>query len=136
MGVSFHASSLLIGSGIAAVASTVLLAVLWYFDSHAIPPPRPISGPPPPPPHNNLALHVVLGLCMVSWLAVLIAICRDQVIRRINVAVAEVLTAVSEYGERRETEGYLKARRSEMPSGGGDVVQFPRQAPPPDPDYA
>jgi hypothetical protein len=135
-GVSFHASSLLIGSGIAAVASSVLLAVLWYFDSRAMPPPRPIDGRPPGPPHNNLALQLVLGLCMVSWLAVLIAICRDQVIRRINVAIAEVLSAVSEYGERRETEGYLKARRSEAPPGGGEVVQFPRQAPPPDPDYA
>jgi hypothetical protein len=134
-GVSFHASPLLIGAGVAAVASTVLLAVLWYFDAHAVPPPPPVNGRPGPPP-SNLALQFVLALCMVSWLAVLVAICRDQVVRRINVATGEIIAAVSEYGERRETEGYLKARRSELPSGGGDVVPFPRQGTPPDPDYA
>ena len=133
-GVSFHASPLLIGSGIAAVASTILLVVLWYFDTR--PPPRPIVGQLPGPPPNHLALELVLGLCLVSWTAVLIAICRDQIVRRINVATDEVLAALNEYGERRETEGYLKARRSEPPISGGDVVPFPRQAPPPDPDYA
>lgn len=134
-GVSFHASPLLIGSGIAAVASTILLVVLWYFDARTMPAPR-IAGQPAGAPHTHLALQFVLGVCLVTWVAVLIAICRDQVVRRINVATDEVLAALSEYGERRETEGYLKARRSEPPSGGGDVLPFPRQAPPPDPDYA
>jgi hypothetical protein len=137
-GVSFHASPLLIGSGIAAVASSVLLAVLWYFDSRGMPPPPVTSaGQQPPPPPSDVAIHLVLGLCIVTWLAVLVAACRDQIVTRINAATQEVLQAVSEYGERRETEGYLKARRSQGSGGnGGDVVPFPRQAPPSDPDYA
>jgi hypothetical protein len=123
-GVSFHASPLLIGSAIAAFGSSILLAVLWYFDSRM--PPPPIAGRPPPPP-GHVTLYLVLGLCMVTWLAVLVAVCRDQVVTRINTATQEVLTAVSEFGERRETEGYLMARRAEPPRGGGEVVPFPRQ---------
>jgi hypothetical protein len=136
-GVSFHASPLLIGSGIAAVASTILMAVVWYFDARN-PPPRPIPGSaqPPPPPPDHITLQVLLALCIVTWLAVLVAVGRDQLMRRINLATQEIIAATSEYGERRETEGYLKARRSEPPTPGGDVVPFPRQAPPPDPDYA
>jgi hypothetical protein len=126
-GVSFHASPLLIGSGIAAVASTILVAIVWYFDARN-PPPRLTpgdSGRPPPPP-DHITFQVLLALCVITWLAVLVAVCRDQLMRRINVATQEIIAATSEYGERRETEGYLKARRSEPPPAGGDVVPFPR----------
>jgi hypothetical protein len=141
-GVSFHASPLLIGSAVAAAASSILLLVLWYFDTRGLPPAAvTAANQPPPPPPGHVAIQLVLGLCIVTWLAVLVAVCRDQIVRRINAATQEVLLAVSEYGERRETEGYLKARRAQSGAGAGagagaDVVPFPRQAPPSDPDYA
>jgi hypothetical protein len=131
-GVSFHVSPLLLGSGLAAIASTVLLAVLWYLDAKP-PPPRGGAGAPPPPPPQHLTLLVVLGVFTVAWVAVIAAVCRDQIIRHLNGLAEQVTTATLEFGEHRETEGYLRAMRvadAERKPTGGAVLPFPR---PPDP---
>lgn len=143
-GVSFHVSPLLLGSGLAAIASTILLAVLWYLDAKPPPPPRGTGGGgPPPPPSAHLALLVVVGIFTIAWVAVIASVCRDQIIRQINVVAQQVTTATLEFGEHRETEGYLLAMRraaeAEGEAGGdgpgGAVLPFPRppESPPPKP---
>ena len=130
-GVSFHVSPLLLGSGLAAIATTILLAVVWYLDAKP-PPPRAVGGPPPPPP-QHLAFLVVLGVFTVAWVAVIAAVCRDQIVRQINAATHQVITATLEFGEHRDTEGYLRAMRvadAERDDGGGAVLPFTR---PPEP---
>ena len=130
-GVSFHVSPLLLGSGLAAIATTILLAVVWYLDAKP-PPPRVAGGPPPPPP-QHLAFLVVLGVFTVAWVAVIAAVCRDQIVRQINSATHQIITATLEFGEHRDTEGYLRAMRvadAERGDGGGAVLPFTR---PPEP---
>ena len=130
-GVSLQASPLLLGSGLAAIAATVLLAVVWYLDAKP-PPPRGVGAPPPPPP-QHLAFLVVLAVFTIAWVAVIAAVCRDQIVRRINAATHQVITATLEFGEHRDTEGYLRAMRvadAERDDGGGAVLPFPR---PPEP---
>jgi hypothetical protein len=133
-GVSLHVSPLLLGCGLAAVASTILLAVLWYLDAKPPPPPRGL-GPPPPPPPTHLGLLVVLGVFTICWVAVIAAVCRDQIIRQINGVAQQVTAATLEFGEHRETEGYLLAMRvaeAERGSTGGAVLPFPRPTEPPE----
>jgi len=52
---------------------------------------------------------------------------------RINAATHQVITATLEFGEHRDTEGYLRAMRvadAERDDGGGAVLPFHR---PPEP---
>jgi len=132
-GVSFHVSPMLLASGVAAVTSTILLAVLWYLDGK--PPPPRVPGAPAPPPPQHLAFLVVLGIFTVAWVAVIASICRDQIIRHLNDVAQRVTTATLEFGEHRETEGYLLAMRNaeaERGPTGGSVLPFPRPPEPPE----
>jgi len=134
-GVSFNVSPMLLASGVAAIISTILLAVLWYLDAR--PPPPRVPGPPapPPPPPQHLAFLVVLGIFTVAWVAVIASICRDQIIRHLNDVAQRVTTATLEFGEHRETEGYLLAMRNaeaERGPTGGSVLPFPRPPEPPE----
>jgi hypothetical protein len=140
-GVSFHASPLLVGSGIAALASTILLAVMSYLDINAARPlPRGPGQLPGPPPPSHAGLLIAIGLFTIAWVAVVAAICRDQIVRRINAAAEQITTAALDYGEHRYNEGYFRAltiNQSEQPPPiddppSGEVLHFPRQPGSPD----
>lgn len=130
-------SQLLIGTMIAAVASTVLLAVMWYLDSRPRqPPPAGWQGLPLPPPatHNPVLLSV--GLFTISWVAVIVAACRDQTLQQIA-EIRRLVSATLDLVEQRDTDAFLRGMRTaaqaqkpvEPPPGTGEVV--PLHRPPP-----
>src|SRR5262245_58792177 len=111
----FRVSKLFVGTAIGAVVTTVALviAIVTYVPSRQ-PPPAPDSPPPPPTPPLDLQTFVIFtiltGLCIGAWLAFLVAFARDHVLRSIRAgqaAAEELRREIAEYGEQRETDGYL-----------------------------
>jgi hypothetical protein len=138
-GLHFHISKLLVAVFILAIAATgaLIIIVLVLMPSASIPPPGPGGMPPPPPNMQPLAVFpIVTGFFVLSWLAVLVVFSRDQVLQllhqppaggvsreeldRLRAEIAadreRDLAALSEqlveYGERRETDGYLNGMRT------------------------
>jgi hypothetical protein len=74
-------------------------------------------------------LIISTGLFCIAWLTAIVAHARDQVLRKITTARAEILGAVDEYDGKRETEAYLRGMRASV--GGGDVRPL-HLMPPPD----
>jgi hypothetical protein len=142
-GLHLQLSGLLLGSLIAAVATTgalVIMLIVGLPPSH--PPPGPGGMPPPPPNLTSLAVFpVITGLFVLAWLAVVVAFSRDQILRRIEqlrdgpgtdarqligelraqlaadrerelqLLEERIAELTQEYGEQRETDGYLNGMR-------------------------
>jgi hypothetical protein len=145
-GLHLQLSKLLLGALVAAVAATgaLIITVIVGMPPAHPPPPGP-GGMPPPPPLTSLAVFpVVTGLFVLSWLAVVVAFSRDQILRRIeqlrdspaadarrfDQLITELRSQLAadrerelqslqdriaelteEYGEQRETDGYLNGMR-------------------------
>jgi hypothetical protein len=121
-GLQIHVSKLLLVCAVAAIAATAAVVVAAYMDSsRPSPPPRGDGSLPPPPPPSE-ALIIRVGLLVLTWLAVLVVLSRDQILHRIAAlraaegnAIEERITAMMrEYGEQRETEGYVNGLRTAM----------------------
>ena len=123
-----------------AATGALAVTLLAGFPQQPGPPPG-IPGVPPGPPPNVrgvAALVVVTGLFVLAWLAVLVVYARDQILRSIPERgeamdpdrMRELLDEVraelaadrerewqviserlAEYGEQRETDGYLSGMR-------------------------
>ena len=137
-GLHFQISRLLVAMIIFATAATgaLIVTVLVELPPGTPPPPGPNGMPPPPPSLQPLAVFpVVTGLFVLAWLAVLVVFSRDQILQRIREtrhdAVTEQLAElrgelaadreresrllgerIAEYGEQRETDGYLSGMRA------------------------
>jgi hypothetical protein len=142
----FRLTPMLLASVVAAVACTILLALAFNDDFNA----RQIPGQPPP--HSRSTLVVVAAVTVIAWVALLIAIARDQIVRHIDGATARIMAQTSIYGEHREQEGVflgmdLQARdqttppagrttpppaQAQAPRGEGQVLPFPRSSSPED----
>lgn len=69
---------------LAAVLSTAAVILFWYLAANPPgPPPVPPAGPPPVPRHL-VNLIVAVGVCVVSWVAVLVGVCYDQMLRQLD----------------------------------------------------
>ena len=127
-------------AAVAATGALVVTLLVGLPASHP-PPPGPGGMPPPPPDLGALvAVPVITGLFVLAWLAVVVAFSRDQVLRRIEQLptapavegrlIAELRAQLAadrerelqllekriaelteEYGEQRETDGYLNGMR-------------------------
>ncbi len=110
-GLQVNISPLLLSSVVAAVAATVALVIVAVIQSR---PPGPPPGPgqmPPPTPPSDVMLIVTTGVFTVAWLAVIVVYCRDQILRRIGELEERFAALTAEYGEQRETDGYLHGMR-------------------------
>ena len=152
-------SRLLTVSIVAAIAATGALIITLLVGLPSPPPPPPgggrgSDGMPPPPDLNGLAaFSVVTGLFVLAWLAVLVVYSRDQIMRRLTAADPEVSedvlaqlraeiaaevqalgdrveTLTTEYGEQRETDGYLQGMRAAAAQVEKPVVTPLRRTPP------
>ena len=121
-GLHVHLSKLLVASLGAAVAATVALVVALAIGMPGPPPgPGPNGQPPPPPDLDSVVLFVVItGLVVLTWLAVLVVWSRDQMmaqfgdlseISALRTEIRQLSERIAEYGEQRETDGYLNAMR-------------------------
>jgi hypothetical protein len=125
--VHFQLSSLTMIGIVAAVISTTAVVIAAISASHGGPPPG--QGALPPPPPSTTPILLAVGFFVISWVTVAVAIARDQIVQRMNLmnqAMEEIrtqaaaaaglearLTAlVEEYGERRETDGYIGAMQA------------------------
>ena len=125
----------------AVVATAALVIGLVVGMSAPPPAPGPNGMPPPPPILQPVAAFVVVtGLFVLAWLAVLVVFCRDQILHRLQEIddrpgpdrqqdgdmLAELRAELAadrerelrtlqerlaEYGEQRETDGYLTGMR-------------------------
>ncbi|MEV6597112.1 hypothetical protein AB0M36_09655 [Actinoplanes sp. NPDC051346] len=139
-GLHFQMSKLLVGCLVVAIASTGALVITSIVGFPERPGPPPGLGLPPGPPPNVrgiAVLIVVTGIFVLAWLAVLVAFARDQILRRLGDQPAGpdqikdlltevraqlatdrdrewqvVLERLAEFGEQRETDGYLNAMRA------------------------
>src|SRR3954452_1251717 len=142
-GLHVNLSKLLVACLGAAVAATAALIVAL---AGGLPGPPPGPGPncqtPPPPGLDAVVLFIVItGLVVLAWLAVLVVWSRDQMMQRLGDAsgiaalrteLRELSDRMAEYGEQRETDGYLAAMRvatAEEPPGPN--VRSLRRPPPP-----
>jgi hypothetical protein len=151
-------SKLLVAVFVVAIAATgaLIVVLLTQMPSGTIPAPGPGGLPPPPPNMRPLAVFsVVTGFFVLSWLAVLVVFSRDQILRHLRnqqpgpmpgvtaddlaelrAEITSELRGLSgqlnEYGERRETDGYLSGMRTattgEPPEA--NVRAFRRNTPP------
>jgi hypothetical protein len=137
-GLQIHVSKLLLVCAVGAIAATAAVVVAAYMDAaRPPPPPRPDGSLPPPPPLSE-ALIISVGLLVLTWLAVLVVLSRDQILHRIAALQARegvdaleerITTMMKEYGEQRETEGYVNGLRTAM-APDAEVRQL-RGVPPP-----
>jgi hypothetical protein len=137
-GLHVHISKLLVAVFIAAIAATgaLIVIVLVLMPPPGQPPPGPGGLPPPPPSMRPVAVFpIITGFFVLSWLAVLVVFSRDQILQRLHSPEAGVSHAelqrlraeiaadrerdlatlseqLTEYGERRETDGYLNGMRT------------------------
>jgi hypothetical protein len=150
-GLHLQMSKLLIVSIVAAIAATGALVITLLV---GLPGPPPGGGPPPdghmppPPDLGGLAIaSVVTGLFVLAWLAVLIVYSRDQILSRMEnpqvetdvvarlreelAALGDRMAALTtEYGEQRETDGYLNGMRAATARPPDPVVTPLRRTPP------
>lgn len=132
-GLHVPLSPLLLGSLIAAGVATLALVALTIVQLQADPPPPPpppggggggggpSPGKLPPPRPEYIAFIVVAALFAISWLAVIAAACRDQIMRRVDAMEVRLMAATTEYGEQRRSDGYfegMREARREQPDGG------------------
>jgi hypothetical protein len=100
-----------VGSLVAAIATTVALAFLIILQVNSPPPPPPNQqgggggGRPPSAailnPQNLTSLIVIAAaLFTIAWIATIAAAIRDQILH-------ETHKIMSEYGDLRETDGYV-----------------------------
>ena len=151
-GFHMQISKLLIICVIAATAATsALVIVLLVGMPEMAPGPGPDGAPPRPPELRPLAvLTIVAAFFVLAWLAVLVVFARDQILARITQPpapeperLAELITKlraevsvlderITDYGERRETDGYLHGMRAATaePTVEANVRSFRRQPPP------
>ena len=141
-GLQIHVSKLLLVCTVAAIAATAAAAVATSMEATR---PRPGGGPPgggglpPPPPPPSEAFIISIGFFVLAWLAVLVVLSRDQVLRQVAALRAgegldemeeRITTMMREYGEQRETEGYVNGMRTAMTQGAGAEVRPLRGKPP------
>ena len=135
-GMNFAISKLLVVSIVfAAAATSALIIQIVTGMPGPVPGPGPGGQPPPPPDLQPLAMFaVVTGFFVLAWLCVVVVFCRDQILLRLRSAPASDLEKLlatlraelaadrerelqglderlAEYGERRETDGYLSGMR-------------------------
>jgi hypothetical protein len=122
--------------------------------------PGPDGMPPPPPDLHPIELiSAMTGLFVLAWLAVLVVFARDQILARLDrpalagpvgrsemaelraelaadrgrdmAALTERLAELTaEYGERRETDGYLSGMRMAAADDSAGNVRSLRRTPP------
>jgi len=114
---AFHISKSLVVALILAATATgaLIITLLTEMPPGGRPPPGPNGMPPPPPDLRPLAVvSVVTGLFVLAWLATLVIFCRDQILAQHSAMVSrdELTALLAEYGERRETDGYLHGMRT------------------------
>jgi hypothetical protein len=160
----FQISKLLMATLVLATAATGALIVTIFSDMPpSLTPPGPNGLPPPPPSLQPLVIFtVVTGFFILSWLAVLVVLSRDQILLRLRQhsgadtappagrdelsplladfraeVAAELRTlgdrfteATAEYGERRETDGYLNGMRTASLEGPESNIRSIRRTPP------
>jgi hypothetical protein len=106
-------SPMFVGSLVAAISATVALAFLLVVQVTAPPGPPPGSqqqgpGGRPPPllnPQNLVSIIVIVAaLFTIAWVATIAAAARDLILR-------DTQKIMSEYGELRETDGYVNGYR-------------------------
>ena len=114
---------------IAGIVSSVAVAAFAIASQPRRPPLGAGAPPPPPPPPDTTGLTISVGLCVLAWAAVLIALARDRVLQRLT-TIQLHLAALEEYGERRETDGYLRAVRAAGLPATGEVRPLHRVPPP------
>ncbi|WP_189082358.1 hypothetical protein [Mangrovihabitans endophyticus] len=157
-GLHLQISKLLMFAIIAAIAATGALVVTLLVELPMSPPPPGPRGEPPPPPNlQALAVFpVVTGLFVLAWLAVLVVFSRDQILQRLDdleqrrgavpsevvdamrTELSQQLTAfgarisalTDEYGDLRETDGYLSGMRTAAGQPPEQVVRPLRRMPP------
>jgi hypothetical protein len=140
-GLQIHVSKLLLVCTVAAIAATAAAAVATYMDANRPRPqgPPPGGGLPPPPPPPSEVFIISIAVFVLAWLAVLIVLSRDQVLRQVAALRAgegleameeRITTMMREYGEQRETEGYVNGMRTAMAQGAGAEVRQLRGKPP------
>jgi hypothetical protein len=168
-GMHFQISKLLVAALVLATAATGALIVTVLSDMPpSLAPGGPNGQPPPPPSLQPLVIFtVVTGFFILSWLAVLVVVSRDQILLRLRQRptedtappvshdeVSRLLTdlraelaadralelrmlgdrfseATAEYGERRETDGYLNGMRaSSMDDPPESNIRSIRRTPP------
>ncbi|PRY31539.1 hypothetical protein [Pseudosporangium ferrugineum] len=126
---------------IAATGALAITSIAAFPEKPGPPPGNPAGLPPGPPPNVQAVAVIVLvtGIFVLAWLAVLVVFARDQILQRLGEERAEtadpeqiktLLTEVraqlatdrerewqiiserlAEYGEQRETDGYLNGMR-------------------------
>ncbi|MEV4707275.1 hypothetical protein [Actinoplanes sp. NPDC049316] len=125
---------------VAATGALVLTLIVGFPERPGPPPGIPGVVPGPPPNYQGVAvLVVVTGVFVLAWLAVLVAFSRDQILSSISPENPETMNAeqmrnllnevrtelaadrerewqilserLAEYGEQRETDGYLNGMR-------------------------
>ena len=133
-----------------AATSALVITTLVAFPEQPGPPPGIEGVRPGPPPNvQGMAVFVIItGLFVLAWLAVLVVVARDQILQRLGATdgvapdrdqirdlLAEVRRELAadrerewqvmsdkliEYGEQRETDGYLSGMRV---ATGGEPVE-------------
>jgi hypothetical protein len=138
-GLQIHVSKLLLVCSVAAIAATAAAGVATYMDANRPRPPGNGLGPPPPPPAPSEMFIISIAVFVLAWLAVLIVLSRDQILRQLAGLRAgegleemeeRITTMMHEHGEQRETEGYVNGMRTAMTQGPGAEVRPLRGKPP------
>jgi hypothetical protein len=123
-----------------AATSALIIAILVDMPPGRAPGPGPNGQMPPPPDMQPMAVFpIITGLFVLAWLAVLVVAARDQILARLRevhdseldrAGLAGLLAdlrgelaadrerelraldeRLAEYGEQRETDGYLSGMR-------------------------
>jgi hypothetical protein len=103
-------SGLLLFTLAAAVVATIGL-VLAVFLAGGPPPAPPAPGSPPQPRPGLTAVIVMAALFVLSWGAVAFTYLRDLFAHRFAELTDRIMELTAEYGELRETDGYLHGFR-------------------------
>jgi hypothetical protein len=128
-------------TAVAATGALIITLLVGMPPSHPPPPGPGGMPPPPPNLTSLAVFPVITGVFVLAWLAVVVAYSRDQILRRIEQLregpgadarqlIAELRTQLAadreqelrmlqeriteltqEYGEQRETDGYLNGMR-------------------------
>jgi hypothetical protein len=116
-------SGLLLFTLAVAVAATIGLALAIVFAGlrpPGPPPPVAVNGPRPAPlaTAGLTAVIVTAALFVLSWGAVAFTYLRDLFAHRFAELTNRIVELTTEYGELRETDGYLHGFRQASGAGG------------------